>query len=94
MLNPDKGTFAIGARLASCCLIVEWDRHSELHHSLELDDAVTKSWAQLDANLTNPAPFTVRQLGPRPLWDEAEAAYDWWYDHDEPGLERVRSRQP
>ncbi len=88
MLNPDKGTFAIGARLASCCLIVEWDKHGELHHSLELEDAVTKSWAQLDANLTDPAPFTVRQLGPRRLWDEAEAAYDWWYDQDEPGLER------
>jgi hypothetical protein len=88
MLNPNKGTFAIGARLASCSLIVEWDKHGTLHHNLELDDAATKSWAQLDANLTDPAPFTVRQLGPRPLWDEAEAAYDWWYDHGEPGLDR------
>jgi protein-L-isoaspartate(D-aspartate) O-methyltransferase len=88
MLNPDKGTFAIGARLASCRLIVEWDKHGKLHHNLELDDAATRSWAQLDANLTDPAPFTVRQLGPRRLWDEAEAAYDWWYDHDEPRLER------
>lgn len=88
MLNPDKGTFAIGARLASCRLIVEWDKHGTLHHNLELDDAATKSWAQLDANLTDPAPFTVRQLGPRTLWDEAEATYDWWYDHGEPGLDR------
>ncbi|MGB6162215.1 MAG: hypothetical protein WCF33_19655 [Pseudonocardiaceae bacterium] len=88
MLNPDKGTFAIGARLASCCLIVEWDKHGEMHHNLELDDAVTMSWAQLDANLTDPAPFTVRQLGPRRLWDEAEAAYDWWYEHGEPELDR------
>lgn len=88
MLNPDEGTFAIGARLASCRLIVEWDKHGTLHHNLELDNAATKSWAQLDANLTDPAPFTVRQLGPRTLWDEAEAAYDWWYDHGEPGLDR------
>jgi protein-L-isoaspartate O-methyltransferase len=88
MLNPDKGTFAIGARLAACCLIVEWDKHGELHHNLELDDAATRSWAQLDANLTDPAPFAVRQLGPRRLWDEAEAAYGWWYDHSEPRLDR------
>ncbi|MGH3887427.1 MAG: methyltransferase domain-containing protein [Pseudonocardiaceae bacterium] len=88
MLNPDKGTFAIGARLACCCLVVEWNKHGTLHHNLELDDGATKSWAQLNANLNDPAPFTVRQLGPRKLWDEAEAAYDWWYEHGEPGIDR------
>ena len=88
MLNPEKGTFALGARLASCCLVVGWDARGALHHILELDDGVTGSWAQLDANLNDPAPFTVRQLGPRRLWDEAEAAYDWWYDQGEPRLDR------
>ena len=88
MLNPDKGTFAIGARLAHCCLVVEWNKHGKLHHNLELDDGATTSWAQLDADLTDPAPFTVRQLGPRKLWDEAEAAYDWWHEQGEPGLDR------
>ncbi|HKR48299.1 MAG TPA: hypothetical protein VJT72_01755 [Pseudonocardiaceae bacterium] len=62
-----------------------------------MDDGATKSWAQLDANLTDPAPFTVRQLGPRNLWDETEAAYDWWHEHGEPGLDRfgfqIRDRQ-
>ncbi len=88
ILNPEKGSFAIGARLTSCCLMVEWDRHGELHHNLELDDAATKSWARLDANLNDPAPFTVRQLGPRRLWDETEAAYDWWHEQGEPVLDR------
>ncbi|MGH3941023.1 MAG: methyltransferase domain-containing protein [Pseudonocardiaceae bacterium] len=88
MLNPNKGNFAIGARLASCCLVVQWDKHGKLHHNLELDHAATRSWAQLDANLNDPAPFTVRQLGPRKLWDEVEAAYDWWYEQGEPGLDR------
>jgi protein-L-isoaspartate O-methyltransferase len=87
MLNPAKGTFAIGTHLASCCLVIEWNKHGELHHILELDDGVTRSWAQLDANLNDPAPFTVRQLGPHALWDEAEAAYDWWYEQGEPGLD-------
>ena len=55
MLNPNKGTFAVGARLARCCLVVGWNKHGTLHHSLELDDGATKSWAQLDANLNDPA---------------------------------------
>lgn len=88
MLNPAKGTFTISARLASCCLVVNWDSRGELHHTLELDDGATKSWAQLDANLNDPAPFTVRQLGPRRLWDETEAAYDWWHEQGEPGPDR------
>jgi protein-L-isoaspartate O-methyltransferase len=88
MLNPDKGLFGIGARLASCCLLVNWDKHGELHHTLELDDGATRSWAQLDANLNDSAPFTVRQLGPRKLWDEAETAYDWWHEQGEPRLDR------
>jgi protein-L-isoaspartate(D-aspartate) O-methyltransferase len=94
MLNPERGTFAIGARLMSCCLVVGWDARGTLHHTLELDDGATRSWAQLDANLNDPAPFTVRQLGPRRLWEEAEAAYDWWHEQGEPRLDRfgLRSR--
>ncbi|HEU0088775.1 MAG TPA: methyltransferase domain-containing protein [Pseudonocardiaceae bacterium] len=88
MLNPDKGSFAIGARLGSCCLVVEWNKHGPRHHIVELDDGATRSWAQLDANLADPAPFTVRQLGTRMLWDETEAAYDWWHEHGEPGADR------
>ncbi|ANY05578.1 methyltransferase domain-containing protein [Pseudonocardia sp. HH130630-07] len=88
ILDPDKGLFAIGARLAPVNKAMKWDRHGRRHHSLELDDPVTGSWARLDANLTDPAPFTVHQLGPRRLWDETEDAYDWWHDHGEPGLDR------
>jgi protein-L-isoaspartate O-methyltransferase len=88
MLNPNKGLFGIGARLASCCLIVQWNSRGERHHTLDLDDGTTRSWAQLDANLNDPTSFTVRQLGSRKLWDEAETAYDWWYEQGEPGLDR------
>lgn len=83
-----RAGFAIGARLASCCLVVEWDRYGEHHHNLELDDGLTMSWARLDADLDDPAPFTVCQLGPRRLWDGVEAAYDWWHEHGEPGLDQ------
>ena len=30
----------------------------------------------------------MHQLDPRRLWDEAVAAYDWWYDHNKPDLTR------
>lgn len=88
MLNPRKGDFAIGARLASCCLVVQWHHYGRMHHSLQLDHRASRSWAELDADLTDPAPFIVRQLGPRKLWDEVEAAYDWWREHNEPGVDR------
>lgn len=89
MLNPAKGKFVIGARLANTGLQVEWDKHGPGRHVIELDDATTGSFARLDADLTSPAPFTVRQLGPRRLWDEAEAAYDWWHEHHAPRTERL-----
>ncbi|MFD9894223.1 hypothetical protein ACFWY9_33155 [Amycolatopsis sp. NPDC059027] len=88
MLNPGKGLFAIGARLAAANLVTEWGAYGPLHHNFELDDPDTRSWARLDANLNDPAPFTVHQFGPRRLWDEVVAAYDWWYENGEPGLDR------
>ena len=92
ILNPAKGQFAIGARLRHCTLLVEWDKFGERHHVIELDDGETGSWARLDADLTNPAPFTVDQLGPRQLWNELETAYDWWHDHGEPAMDRFGLR--
>lgn len=88
MLNPELGNFAIGARLEPCCLVVAWDKNGERRHVLELDHRASRSWARVDADLTSPEPWQVRQLGARRLWDEAEAAYDWWHDQGEPGMDR------
>jgi protein-L-isoaspartate O-methyltransferase len=84
MINSDQAGFSIGLQVPRCSLTVELNRFGEDHHILELDDATTQSWARLDAHLTSPDPFVIHQLGPRRLWDEAVAAYDWWYDHDKP----------
>lgn len=89
MLNPEKGRFAIGARLPDAALVVGWDANGPGRHVLELDDLTTHSYARLDADVTGPAPFTVRQLGPRRLWDEALDAYDWWYENGKPGPDRL-----
>lgn len=88
MLNPDKGRFAIGTRLGNVALVVSWDAPTTGRHVIELDDLTTHSYARLEADMSDPAPFTVRQLGPRRLWDEAVHAYDWWYEHGKPGPER------
>ncbi|MDQ2879896.1 MAG: protein-L-isoaspartate(D-aspartate) O-methyltransferase [Actinomycetota bacterium] len=88
MINSDQAAFAIGLRVPRCALTVELGKFGEDHHILELDDITTKSWARLDANLTSPDKLVVSQLGPRRLWDEAEAAYDWWYDRGKPGPSR------
>lgn len=85
MLDPAKGQFAIGARLPSAALVIGGD---ERRHVVELGDRTTRSYARLDVDRTGPAPWTVRQLGPRRLWDEAEAAYDWWRERGEPGADR------
>jgi protein-L-isoaspartate O-methyltransferase len=84
MINSDQAGFSIGLRVPRCSLTIELNKFGEDHHILELDDITTQSWARLDAHLTSPDPLIVHQLGPRRLWDEAVAAYDWWYDHDKP----------
>lgn len=89
MFDPAKGRFAIGARMSTAAIIVEWNKHGTRRHVIDLDDHTTRSFARVEADLTNLEPFTVRQLGPRRLWDEAIDAYDWWHEHDEPGPDRL-----
>jgi protein-L-isoaspartate O-methyltransferase len=88
MINSDQAAFAIGLKVHRCALTVELNKFGAYHNVLELDDIITGSWARLDADLTSPDKLVVCQLGPRRLWDEAEAAYDWWYDHGRPTLAR------
>ena len=89
MLDPAQGNLVIGARLHNVSLVFDRDAHGPGHHVVELDDLATRSFARLDWPTTSTEPFTVSQFGPRRLWDEAEAAYDWWYEHGQPGPERV-----
>ncbi|MCA1675716.1 MAG: hypothetical protein LC799_27240, partial [Actinobacteria bacterium] len=35
-------------------------------------------------------PYAVRQHGPRMLFDEVEAAYQWWVDLGEPSVDQWR----
>lgn len=88
IFNPDHGRFAIGLRVPNCYLHIEFNQLGERHHIVDLDDGSTRSFARLDWHINGQNRYTVRQLGPRRLWDEVEAAYDWWYEQGEPGLDR------
>ena len=46
-----------------------------------------RSWARVDV-AAGAAEHPVRQSGPRRLWDEVEAAYNWWVDAGRPPTER------
>lgn len=48
-----------------------------------LVDPLSGSWASV---VPEGERFRVRQVGPRRLWDAAEAAYRWWVERGEPPL--------
>ncbi len=58
--------------------------------TLRLVDHLSGSWARLRYDHDDGLPYTVRQFGPRRLWDEVEAAHQWWLDHGSPTADRWR----
>ena len=64
------------------------ERYQNDAYTLWLYSTDTLSWATADY-LPDASTFEVRQSGPRRLWDEVEAAYQWWQDNGRPGLERL-----
>lgn len=51
-------------------------------------DHLSGSWARLTYDHDGGPPYAVRQFGPRRLWDEVEAAYQWWIAHGSPTAAR------
>ncbi|MET8622710.1 methyltransferase domain-containing protein [Kitasatospora sp. NPDC004669] len=88
--SPIETQFAFGHRLGD--LWYAW------HHDPDLDDVETRlwvattdggSWAAVDSDGTDNAErYTVWQHGPRRVWDEVEAAHQWWLDNGRPGPDR------
>ncbi|MGH3885705.1 MAG: methyltransferase domain-containing protein [Pseudonocardiaceae bacterium] len=78
---------AIGTRVPDC--------RSDYFPSTDLDsndgtlrlvDHLSGSWARLHYDHDGGPPYPVRQFGPRRLWDEVEAAHQWWLDQGSPPL--------
>lgn len=70
---------AIGLRVPRCRYLYQPADDGSDEAILWLLDPWSRSWASLHHVPDVPSEaYTVRQLGPRRLWDEVEAAYRWW----------------
>ncbi|MFD3659073.1 methyltransferase domain-containing protein [Streptomyces sp. NPDC058659] len=77
--------FAIGLQTLG---VFPWaEEYDDGSYTLWLRDTAVTSWASVDY-VPGADRFEVYQSGPRPLWWEVEAAYDWWTHRDRPGFER------
>ncbi|MEV6326646.1 methyltransferase domain-containing protein [Streptomyces sp. NPDC051909] len=78
--------FVIGLRVPGAFWTVE--RYDEGAYTLWTYDADdTESWASADFE-PGAREFEVVQAGPRRLWNETEAAYEWWVREGRPGFGR------
>lgn len=84
--------FAIGQRVHRC----QWrywpfDEHTGTG-MFWLLDFESRSWAKLTHYTPDASDgeFLVHQYGPRRLWDEIQAAHQWWVDQGKPDVDRWR----
>lgn len=77
--------WVVGMRMRQCRWW-HWPPKNNRPHVLWLLDPDSRSWASA-AYGTDRGPYTVRQHGPRRLWNEAETAYHWWRQAGQPPLE-------
>ncbi|PKW13017.1 methyltransferase domain-containing protein [Saccharopolyspora spinosa] len=88
MLIDEASRWAVAVAVPSCRYSLEKKTPERDHGVAWLSDPVSGSWASVVPD--NRSRYTVRQSGPRRLWDEAEAAFRWWQCHGEPSLEAWR----
>lgn len=85
-LLADGPQWAIAVALPQCRFDV-WKRSPDRDHGVAwLVDPITGSWASVVPGASR-ATYDVRQVGPRRLWDEAEAAHRWWRAAGQPTVE-------
>ena len=77
---------AIGLRVPQCESLYHPD--SPETGTLYLIDQWSRSWATL--HVTTEAPYEVRQSGERQLWDEVQAAHQWWLERGQPAVDAWR----
>ncbi|CCH30687.1 hypothetical protein BN6_33890 [Saccharothrix espanaensis DSM 44229] len=84
------GSFAVGVQVPDVQHSVAHDDTDPDVWELLLFHVDSGSWAtvQTTPDATAASRFDVRQHGPRRLWDEVEAAHDWWHRHGEPDPDR------
>jgi protein-L-isoaspartate(D-aspartate) O-methyltransferase len=58
--------------------------------TLRLADHRSGSWARLQYDHDGGPPYLVHQFGTRRLWDEVQAAHQWWVEQGRPDADRWR----
>jgi protein-L-isoaspartate(D-aspartate) O-methyltransferase len=81
VLGDDDAAFATGVIVPNCRYAVGHGEAGEW--TLWLADADSGAWASVDF-VPDADSFDVQQYGPRMLWDEVAAAYEWWRDAGSP----------
>lgn len=82
-------SLAIGVKVPGCKNVVVADDDGSGAYTVWFIDQGSRSWASIE-HRPGAQSFPVRQLGPRRLWDEIEAACRWWEAAGSPGPERWR----
>jgi protein-L-isoaspartate O-methyltransferase len=77
LCNSADARFAIDRQVSNC----QWEyipaTDDDGHWCLWFLDPTTRSWARFDYQ-PDTGRWPVHQFGPRQLWDEVVAAYQWW----------------
>ncbi|GAA4542122.1 methyltransferase domain-containing protein [Amycolatopsis samaneae] len=83
------GAFSVGLHLPDVRSGVFYDDGPE-HYEVLLYHVPSDSVAsvKITPETTATGRYSVRQHGPRRLWDEAETAHTWWTDHGRPAQTR------
>ncbi|MER6366644.1 hypothetical protein [Kitasatospora sp. NPDC001527] len=84
-----EARFALGLRLGD--VWTAWDHEPEVEgvaSRLWVATTDARSWAAVDSDGAAGDRYTVWQYGPRRLWDEVQAAYDWWEAAGSPSPDR------
>jgi len=81
---------AIGLRVPHCRPLYWPADEDDPQGTLWLIDPWSRSWASLRHHPERSGPYVVRQHGPRRLFDEVEAAYQWWIRRGAPTVDQWR----
>jgi protein-L-isoaspartate(D-aspartate) O-methyltransferase len=84
-LNDDHAQFVVGLLVGDC---YTWTEPIPGGYAQRIDDPDSDSWAVVHVIDGTDDRYPVWQGGPRRLWDEITAAYQWWLDADSPVFSR------
>jgi len=89
LCNDDDAPFAIGVQIPDCHWEYVPDPSDENRWCVWFLDPSSRSWARF-CYQPDTCRWPVHQFGPRRLWDEVTAAYQWWNQAGQPPVTQWR----